>query len=537
MSSPNTLDEPASVRGTALLTKALDILEFVGEGGRRLKFKDIAEHTGHTRSTLYRILSALMSRGMLDLDKRDQSYVLGPKFTMMAGSINQNSDLIARASAPLRELAEIHGENINLAVLNGFVAVTVARWQGAAAHPFSSALGESKPLHATSVGKVFLAFSEPAIKDMLLKMVDYHVFTDKTLTTPASLEADLRITQARGFALDDNEILDGVVCVAAPIFGPDGKVVAAASFNCPAHRMGANRRAELASVIQAAANRISSELAVRQAEPGPDKRVSRNVTVMDVKAFQVRGMHWSRNDAVLYWIDAAGGSLNHQLDGRREVIELFTGPVQAMCVNSDDDALAVNAGRLWKISLTGRGDAVELLTNPVLEAAEHIHSLSDGALLMIGAEGMVVLAADGTIRSKHALDHVPVFSAVSAAEKIVMTSGQGTELKIVQLTSSGAIATTDQLTLERPAPGVAALHLGEDGTISLSQHDGWSVWQYDRHGKVKNSTPLPVPTATSLAGGESRSIIYAGSDRLSLTSNQLQLSPLAGGIFRIDTSA
>lgn len=537
MSSPNAVEEPASVRGTALLTKALDILEFVGEGGRRLKFKDIAEHTGHTRSTLYRILSALMSRGMLDLDKRDQSYVLGPKFTMMAGSINQNSDLIARASGPLRELAEVHGENINLAVLNGFVPVTVARWQGAAAHPFSSALGESKPLHATSVGKVFLGFSDPAIKGALLKKVDYHPFTDHTLTTPASLEADLGITQARGFAMDDNEILDGVVCVAAPIFGPDGKVVAAASFNCPAHRMGPNRRAELASVIQAAANRISSELAVRHAEPGPDKRVSRNVTVMDVKAFEVRNMHWSREDALLYWIDAAGGSLNRQKDGRREVLELFTGPVRAMCTSGDDHALVVNAGRIWKVSLTGNDGPVEILANSVLDTAEHIHPLLNGGLLVIGAEGLVVLATDGTIRSKHSLNHMPVFSAVSAAEKIAMTSELGSEIKLLQLAPNGAIKNTQQLVLERPAPGVSALHLGEDGTISLSQHDGWAVWQYDRHGKVKSSTPLPVPTATSLVGGESRSILYAGSDRLSLTSNQLQLSPLAGGMFRIDTSA
>ena len=536
MTSQTITDEPASVRGTALLTKALDILEFVGEGGKRPKFKDIADHTGHTRSTLYRILSALMSRGMLDLDKRDQSYVLGPKFTTMAGSINQNSDLIARASGPLRELADTYGESINLGVLNGSLPVTVARWQGSGAQPFSSPLGENKPLHATGLGKALLAFSSNDAREELLRHVDYNRFTNRTITTPTALDADLSITRARGFALDDNEILDGVVCVAAPIYGPDGNVVAAASFNCPSHRMEPKRRAELASIIQSVTRDISRELAVRNVGPGLDRQVSRNVRVLDVKAFQVRNLYWNMEQDALYWIDSAGGSLNRQKHGRREVVELFPGPVQAMAHGSSEIYL-VNANQLWRIDPSTDTGPVQILENPALASVVQIHLLKGGAFLLIGPDGLAVLAADGTVRNVRSFDGRPVFSHVTTEGKLAMSSEDGSALTVMQLRPQGGIEHTERVLLDRHAPGVAALHLGGDGTFSLSQNDGWAVWQYDRTGKVSKSIPLPVPTAASLCEGESPAVIYAGSDRLPLTYNQLRLAPLAGGIFRIEIGA
>ena len=109
------MNEPTvPVRGTALLTKALDIVELISDSDNRLKFKDIAERTGHSKSTLYRILSALSARGMIDIDQRDQSYVLGPKFTEMAGSINSSPDLSAVSSGPVKGPAQQYGERLKL---------------------------------------------------------------------------------------------------------------------------------------------------------------------------------------------------------------------------------------------------------------------------------------------------------------------------------------------------------------------------------------------------------------------------------------
>ncbi|WP_435171050.1 IclR family transcriptional regulator domain-containing protein [Falsirhodobacter sp. 1013] len=520
-----------TVRGTALLTKALDILEFVAEGDRRLKFKDIAEHTGHTRSTLYRILAALTSRGMLDVDQRDQSYILGPKFTAMAGSINQNSDLIARASGPLADLADIYGENVNLAVMSGTVPVTVARWQGAGAQPFSTALGEKKPLHATSVGKALLAFADEEARTELLRRVDYTRYTDHTIVSPEALMADLNISRARGYAQDDNEIIEGVVCVAAPIFGTDGKVAAAASFNVPAHRMDMARRAELASVLQDVARRIGEDL-TPQAAPQDDRQLSSQLRVADVKAFQARNLRWDAATASLYWIDRAGGTINRQNGGKRETLAVFDRPINAISQPEAGVIHAASDGRLWRMNGTERA---EIVAHPALGRVLRMHRVGSSFLLTL-PEGLMLLTPDGRTEILTTCDGRFHSSGVTEDGRIATSTEEGTEIAILQLGPDARVVDRMAVHLDRPARGVVALHLAADGGISLSQRDGWAVWQYDAQGRVLRSCTLPVPNVASMTGGETPSILYAGSDRLSLTSNQLRLAPLSGGIFRIDTS-
>ncbi|WP_136686079.1 IclR family transcriptional regulator domain-containing protein [Falsirhodobacter xinxiangensis] len=528
----NRSTSPEAVRGTALLTKALDILEFVGEGDRRIKFKDIAEYTGHTRSTLYRILAALTSRGMLDLDKRDQSYILGPRFTAMSGSISQNSELIARASGPLRDLAEMYGENINLAVLNGTAPVTVARWQGSAAQPFSVPLGEKKPLHATSLGKAILAFADEATAADLLCRIDYTRYTARTLVTSEALQADLSICRARGYAMDDNEILDGVVCVAAPIYGPDGRVAGSASFNVPAHRMDPARRGELASLLIGVTRQISEDMALHGAMQR-DHALSPQLRVMDVKAFQARNLLWSDAERALYWIDRAGGTVNRQVAGQREVIAAFPGAVEAISVSDGGLVHAVHDGRLWRIDDRQR---CELLAHPVLAGVTRMHQVNAGFLLT-SPQGLHLLTLDGEARIILRGDGRFHSSGVTGDGQIAAASEDGSEVEILRISDDGRVDPVRRVTLERPAPRLVALHLGNDGTISLSQRDGWAIWRYDGAGAVLGSFALPVPSLVSMAGGEEPSIVYAGSDRLSLSSNQLRLAPLSGGIFRIDGAA
>lgn len=530
MNSRTTPSE--TVRGTALLTKALDILEFVAEGDRRLNFKDIAEHTGHTRSTLYRILAALTSRGMLDVDKRDQTYLLGPKLTVMAGSINQHSGLISRASGPLADLADIYGENVNLAAMSTGVVITVARWQGASALPFNSALGEKKPLHATSLGKALLAFAGEALRSDLLQRVDFTRYTENTLTTREALLADLSITRARGYAQDDQEIIDGVVCVAAPIFGADGKVVAAASFNVPAHRMDVVRRSELAAVMQDVAAQISADLAA-QTPKQDGQQLSSQLHVADVKAFQARNLRWDAAEGVLYWIDRAGGTINRQLGARREVLAVFDRPVDAICQAERGVIHAASEGRLWRLEGAERS---AVLSDPALTRVARMHRLGASFVLTL-PEGLMRLTPDAPHEMLLECGRGLHSSGITADGRIAVATEDGAEVSILRLDSEARVLDRTRIPLDRHARGVVALHLAMDGTISLSQRDGWAVWQYDAQGRVLRSCPLPVPNVVSMTGGETASILYAGSDRLSLTANQLRLAPLSGGIFRIDTAA
>jgi IclR family KDG regulon transcriptional repressor len=187
------------IPGTALLSKSLDIIECIAETEQRLKIKEIAQITGYLKPTLYRILSSLISRGMIQQDVRDNAYSHGPKFTELAGSITQNTELIAMATPPLKRLAAKFGETVNLSVLSGEDLQAVALWDGLVAAP-TSEVGSRKPLYCTASGKALLAFLPKTRQVQILEKPFFEILTPNTIDNTATLKSELAMVQASLFA-------------------------------------------------------------------------------------------------------------------------------------------------------------------------------------------------------------------------------------------------------------------------------------------------------------------------------------------------
>jgi len=117
-----------------------------------------------------------------------------------------------------------------------------------------TAPGSRAPLHATGVGKVFLAYRGVPEGLRLIP------FTPHTKTRLAELLQELGEVRAQGYALDNEEKELGVRCVAAPVFGPSGEVVAAISLSAPASRLSLEAARRLAPRVMAAAQRASLRL-------------------------------------------------------------------------------------------------------------------------------------------------------------------------------------------------------------------------------------------------------------------------------------
>ncbi|MBO0851812.1 MAG: IclR family transcriptional regulator C-terminal domain-containing protein, partial [Pseudonocardia sp.] len=115
------------------------------------------------------------------------------------------------------------------------------------------------PLHATSSGKVLLAWADP---DMLASLLDGHLerYTERTMADPAGLRAELDDVRARGWASCNEELELGLNSVAAPIFGADGAVVAAVSVSGPSYRLTTEDFERVAGRILAGAGEISSRI-------------------------------------------------------------------------------------------------------------------------------------------------------------------------------------------------------------------------------------------------------------------------------------
>lgn len=255
-----TEDVPKSASGTQLLDKALDMIDLVEQSGQRLTASAIAQTSGYPKPTVNRILSALVRRGFLALDRRDQSYELGMRFTQLAAALRRSHRLVTLVEEQLISLSSRTGETVSLGVPEPTAVRIVGRYHMGLESVPGGPTGAKRPYHASAVGKALLSGmpEKHALRHIARSNLDR--FTGNTFVARAPLLADLQLTRARGYALDDEEIVAGVRCAAVPVFSADGTVVAAVSLSAPAHRMTAERMAEIVAALNVIAGKASDGL-------------------------------------------------------------------------------------------------------------------------------------------------------------------------------------------------------------------------------------------------------------------------------------
>jgi DNA-binding IclR family transcriptional regulator len=131
-----------------------------------------------------------------------------------------------------------------------------------------SAVGRRFPAYGTGVGKMLLSVLPPADLDRLYPPdAVLPQITDKTVTNPAAFRRELAHTRARGYALDCEESTPGLCCIAAPVFGRDGDMVAAISVSVPTVRFTPQRQDELRTLVQEHARHLSLILGYHEKAP------------------------------------------------------------------------------------------------------------------------------------------------------------------------------------------------------------------------------------------------------------------------------
>ena len=118
-------------------------------------------------------------------------------------------------------------------------------------------IGSRRPTHCTAAGKTFLAALPEAEREAILRK-PLAAFTPRTVTRPEQIRQQLVEVRRRGFAWDDEEYLDGVRCVAAPVFGIDRGVVGVISLAAPTMRAPWERLWRLGAQVSATAREISA---------------------------------------------------------------------------------------------------------------------------------------------------------------------------------------------------------------------------------------------------------------------------------------
>jgi DNA-binding IclR family transcriptional regulator len=211
------------------------------------------------KSTAFRLVAALESKDLVEQLADRGKYRLGFGIVRLAGAATGQLDLAQEGRRTCEELAADLGETVNIAILDGERAVNISQARGPAALSSHDWVGRATPLHATSSGKVLLAFAPDAVRKVALSH-DLPRFTAVTITDPDVLQRELDLTVEQGWASTVEEYEVGLSALAAPVRDGDGDVVAAVSVSGPSFRMPSDSFPEIARRVVAGADDLSRRL-------------------------------------------------------------------------------------------------------------------------------------------------------------------------------------------------------------------------------------------------------------------------------------
>lgn len=258
------------------VARSLAILDAIGSEDLEMGVLEISQKVGIHVSTVYRLLNTMMTHGYVDQNRETKKYLLGIKFFELGMARLRSLDLRKMAVSYLRDLHETLKETVLLGMLRHNEVLVIETFSQERGIVFQSRLGVGEPLHCTGIGKALLAGLRPELQQEVLSSLTMQGFTPNTITKKSELVKELKRIQNHGFAIDDEEILPGVKCVAASILGSDGYAVGAFSVVGPSTRIEL-RQPEIAERVLEARRLISRQLGyVGFPQPSGPKRTRKS---------------------------------------------------------------------------------------------------------------------------------------------------------------------------------------------------------------------------------------------------------------------
>ncbi|MFC6615694.1 IclR family transcriptional regulator [Halopenitus salinus] len=200
---------------------------------------ELASHLDVPKSTAHNYLSTLEEMGYLT--KEDGQYHVGVRFLGLGAYVRNRRKIYEIAKPEVERLAEETTELANLLVEEHGTGTYLQRAQGSRAVQVEAHVGTSVPLHCTALGKCILAHLPESRVDSILEEAGFEPVTPNTVTSREELEEQLERIRECGYALDDEERIEGLRCVAAPILSNDDRVLGSISVSGPSNRIQGDR--------------------------------------------------------------------------------------------------------------------------------------------------------------------------------------------------------------------------------------------------------------------------------------------------------
>lgn len=249
------------------VSRAIDVINLVAGANRPMTLAEICRETGIPKTSAYGIIQTLIHKNVLEsADEYTKSFRLGLGLLETTLAAISETDLLKAARPLLEELNQMIGETILFAVEDNGDMVFLDMLEGSAYLRATVKLGTRVRMHCTAIGKAVLAaFPEKYVFEYLNEG-PLMALTERTITSRTDLLKDLDLTRNRKYSLDDEENVDDVRCVGAPIYSRGGKVIAGVSISTHTARVDMDKLEYYGSLIHRTALKISRRMGYSEAD-------------------------------------------------------------------------------------------------------------------------------------------------------------------------------------------------------------------------------------------------------------------------------
>ncbi|MGO8791378.1 MAG: IclR family transcriptional regulator [Terriglobia bacterium] len=254
---------PATAYTVKSLVKALNILEVLADEEPPYTLTELSRRLHLHVSTVHRLLVNLVRHGFVEEDTVSGGYQLSYRVLRMGLRVLDRLDFRRAAQPLLRELNLRTQETVHMAILQGTRAISIEKFDSPHPVGLDARLGREMPLHCTGTGKTLLAYQSEDWLDRIAPSSGFARLTAHTITGLPQLRRELERIREQGYALDQEEAVEGLRCVAGPVLNHQGRIVAAFSVAGPATRLTPARQSEIARMVRETSRQISYRLGYR----------------------------------------------------------------------------------------------------------------------------------------------------------------------------------------------------------------------------------------------------------------------------------
>ncbi len=244
-----------------VLTRTAEILDCFSAMEPEKSLTGLASETGLHKSTVYRILETLEGLNWVRREAKSGLYRLGVGIFELGSRAVCGLNFYNVSRSYMDDLVNLTGQSVHLVVHDNGEALYLNKIEKPGAFITQpSNVGYRLPMHCTAVGKVLMAFMSKKEVEAIIQKKGLPRFTENTIVEKDDLLRALSEIRSKGYALDDEEIKVGLRCIAAPIKGHTGNVVATISVSGLTSFFNDEKLPELTKGVTGTARKISGEL-------------------------------------------------------------------------------------------------------------------------------------------------------------------------------------------------------------------------------------------------------------------------------------